>query len=509
MFLIKNLWRTLARYLLILLAVIGLLAAAVFLYATSKGIGLGFDSVVYISAARSLADGIGLGRLTCTGFKPMTLWQPLYPIILAGISLIGIDAILAARIVSAMGIGFTSLLTGLLVYQVRREALFSLFAAVLILLSSPILNGFSWAMSEAVYIPLFIGAILLMGKYIEARRPVFLFIGSFLIGLALITRYVGIVIIAIIGLLLLLNPKTGLRDKAYDLVVLAGLGFLPMFAWSIRNRLAAGSATGRILAFHPRSLDELDFMVKQVNSWFLLDRWLPPFYGRYMLVVLSFLAVVILTGYLLIKWIKDQKAGSSPSPDSFPLLLLLHTAVYPITILGTIFFVTPSVSITDERVLIPLLIGLLALAAIAAAYAWRTNHWFMRILVIALMSYLLVMSAVRQVYAVKALHANGQGFASDYWQNAASGKILKNLPTTMIYTNDYQAVYFISEKPACVMPLAEKDLEPMRANVRQENGIVIVFGNHIPEFLPIEEITHGMIVIEQLPEATIYRYPVE
>ena len=65
------------------LAVVGLLGALLLAYVTPHGLGLAHDSADYIASARNISAGMGVGRMTCVSFKPMVLWPPLYPALLA------------------------------------------------------------------------------------------------------------------------------------------------------------------------------------------------------------------------------------------------------------------------------------------------------------------------------------------------------------------------------------------------------------------------------------------
>ena len=73
------------------------------LLSTSRyGVGLSSDSTEYISAARGLLAGQGY---VCHDGSPYTGWPPLFPTLLAGIGLTGIDPTTAARFLNAFAFG--------------------------------------------------------------------------------------------------------------------------------------------------------------------------------------------------------------------------------------------------------------------------------------------------------------------------------------------------------------------------------------------------------------------
>src|SRR3972149_6912045 len=74
---------------LLVLALAGLIAQ---LYATAWGGGASPDSTQYIEGARSLLRGEGISAPEGDGTpRPITLWPPLLPLLLAAPSLFGIE----------------------------------------------------------------------------------------------------------------------------------------------------------------------------------------------------------------------------------------------------------------------------------------------------------------------------------------------------------------------------------------------------------------------------------
>jgi len=73
---------------------LGLVAVWLMLFSTPFGIGIWLDSLHYVSAAESLIDGLGFGRVSgCGSFKPMTHYPHFYSLTLAAFSPIGLSPI--------------------------------------------------------------------------------------------------------------------------------------------------------------------------------------------------------------------------------------------------------------------------------------------------------------------------------------------------------------------------------------------------------------------------------
>jgi len=83
---------------LALAAILSVVGGASVLTATRWGIGASPDSVVYVGVARNLLEGRGLTvPFGGAGEALLTQFPPLYPATLAGLGLLGVDPLVAAR----------------------------------------------------------------------------------------------------------------------------------------------------------------------------------------------------------------------------------------------------------------------------------------------------------------------------------------------------------------------------------------------------------------------------
>ena len=90
----------------LLLAPLGA-AGAIFLgWLTPFGVGIYVDSLYYVTSARNLLAGIGMGRVTGLGiYKPMTHYPPFYSMVLALFERCGMPALDAGRVAIASASG--------------------------------------------------------------------------------------------------------------------------------------------------------------------------------------------------------------------------------------------------------------------------------------------------------------------------------------------------------------------------------------------------------------------
>lgn len=107
------------------------------------------DSAEYFSAARNLAAGRGLGTYDPNGdFTRLTVFAPLYPVVLSLFLKVGLEPIDASRIIDIFTFGSLVFLAGLLLYRMSSSFPVSLGFAVLIAVSYPLVQDFTTLMSE-------------------------------------------------------------------------------------------------------------------------------------------------------------------------------------------------------------------------------------------------------------------------------------------------------------------------------------------------------------------------
>jgi len=106
----------------ILWGIIGVAALGLELTATRLGPALHADSAAYIGGARNLAQGRGFSRLSGpAGAKPITVHAPGYSLALAGLQLLGREAIAGARILNALLFGLNCVMVGVATKRVTSS----------------------------------------------------------------------------------------------------------------------------------------------------------------------------------------------------------------------------------------------------------------------------------------------------------------------------------------------------------------------------------------------------
>ncbi len=473
-----------------------------FWHSTTHGIGLAYDSVWYVAAARNLVAGAGIGRYNCVEFKPLTLYPPMYSIALAAISSLGTDVLTASRILGTAGYSLTILLGGTIAGRVAKSLWATGLGACLLLLSAPLLQVSSWALSEHLFLPLALASVLGLGLFLEHSSTRDFALACLFAALATLTRYVGIVAIVAGVLTTIACAKSSGRRLWVHAGLLAACGMLPLGAWSLFNAVVVGTATNRRLAFHPLVLQAWGIPLRTIASWFVPDRlnttWIQG-------AVISGLALILLATLV---W-SLKRVALDARRYCWALLLCLFAILYPLMVIATATFLTPGVEALRDRLLIPLHVVVLIMVSSGIAALWRSPRKSLRAIALAAGLLMLTLYGVRYPGLIRGLASDGQGSASAYAMRSETAQALRLLNKEVIFTNDIQTMYFVADKRSCVIPTASSDIgiEEMRSILQASDGVVVIFGRLSREFLPIEQVINGLDVIQILPEAVVYGHP--
>lgn len=189
------------------------------------------DSQFFHAEANLVADGRGYIEPFLDAaygiHVPTAAHPPLYPTVLAGLSLLGGDGVLAQRSLGALFGAVTIVLIALIGKRIGGERV-GLAAAVIAALYPLFVAADGAPMSESLY-GLLIAASLLVALQLHERRSVRLAaaLGA-LIGLAALTRSEALLLLVLVGL-----PLTFRRWKAAAALLLACAVVLA--PWTIRN----------------------------------------------------------------------------------------------------------------------------------------------------------------------------------------------------------------------------------------------------------------------------------
>ena len=257
--------------------------ALVFVNTSTYGPGISSDGMDYLSTADSLVHGRGFTNYHGSVY---ILWPPLYPLILAGLSMLtGLDTLIVGWILNALAFGVTITLAGVLLKKCfPGHPAWSALGAVLTLLFLSYLVLASNIASDPLFVVLVLGFFLACHRYLKTPDGNAMGLLLVLAALAPLQRFLGVCVVAVGALAVCvknLKQPVNASGKALAFGLAASL---PTLAWVIgRNYRLYGSLTGPRELEKAFILENVAYCARQILRWFVplsvIDRlplWLIP-----------------------------------------------------------------------------------------------------------------------------------------------------------------------------------------------------------------------------------------
>jgi hypothetical protein len=535
------------------LALIGVLGMALLALSTRLGPGVGGDATIYISSARNLITGKGLGLISASGaFRLLPYFPPFFSLLLAGAGKLGLDMVASANVLNILMFAGLVWLVGFVTWHSDRSWILPMIAAGVIATSPILVPVYSWAMSEPVAILLGFASLALLLAYVQKPERSGIFVLSALsCGFGILTRYANAAFLATGVILLLVFLSTRWRPKLIDAVVYGLIGLLPVAIWvtydlsmtaTVSSRSMVSGIGERLANLFP-SLADVFILWLMPESWTDVPRFSAHVFQAVVLIAGAALAawlIVVALRFLKLRKAAQDGAGVSGPPVAVDDLwrwiaaLVIFIAVYLVEIGAVSIATYPPITIAS-RMLSPVHVAglwLLVLLAAATIRLWPKLRW----LGITLPVLLLAFSAtytLRSVRIVQMYDHLGLGYNSKEWRESQTIQALKSLPTDkVIVTNEETAVLFLTGRAAYpVMEIytsqpyeqftsyGQGDLDKDTAQRlfhdgkaqlvlfdTIENQFSQVYGDRAAERVKV--FIHGLVREFHGSDGNIYRYPV-
>jgi hypothetical protein len=446
------------------LFVLSAIALGLVLVATSKyGAGVSSDAARNLSTADSLLQGKGLVDMVG---EPLILWPPLYPLVLAGLSLVTKwSTFQSAWYLNVLLYAVNVWLAGWLLYRIfTGRTWYAAIGALIILLSRSSLKIHANVASEPLFETLMLLFFLDASAYLGDGSPRALWAMCALAALASIQRYLGVVLIGVAGMVVFSKEHArGIRRGLRAVLVSA----LPLAGWIVLHNLPASGTL-----FGPRELgamlplENISLSLTKILWWFaprfayldwvLLRPWIPLLGTALFLIAINTKA----------EWRMWLKALSGPAV--WPALLF--SVIYFFLLAFTVV-TADHLDLTSDRyyvVILPVIVALLLLTLDALVLSHLTRP--RRVLLYGA----IVLGALWFAYPVYSLQAYlrqavVQGEPTNYnIANSASFRemslvkaaqpILDQDPHAVIYSNYLNIVWFIYHHPVEALPYENASL---------------------------------------------------
>ena len=216
--------------------------ALVLLREATYGVGLGVDSIMYLSTAQNLLEGKGFVQWNSAIYQD---GAPFFPLALAFMAIFGVDVIDAAGYVNSAAFGLTIFTTTLWLRSRIKSHFLVIWAGCICALSLPLADLSAKAMTEPLFILFVVLSLFALDRCLETGKRGFLFTAAVCAAVVCLTRYIGVTIVTSALLLLMLQRDTTLLQKIRNAATYSVIALTPIGAWMLRNFLNTGSLTGR------------------------------------------------------------------------------------------------------------------------------------------------------------------------------------------------------------------------------------------------------------------------
>jgi hypothetical protein len=453
---------------------IGGIAVWIQLYMTPHGAGVSPDSVKYISAARNFIDGNGLMHLgNDGGLVPLTLWPPLYPLLLSTGSLFDLDPWEVGRYLNAIAFGINILVFQGLIYRASDRNVFATFLGGIVMIFSPIiLEVHTWIWTEPVAIFLGFSSLILLDRFIRFGKNVDLVGIGLLLSMGMLIRYAAIVFPLTVGLIIYIFPRRiKLWERSKRLLIILLFIAIPQLILMLRNRGLETGIVGRTFRIDPTPLGWMtEDIIDVIRSWTVPGRIEPNPANTVAVLILFFW--LVMTSMILFKQKRIIK-GDISSALIVPLSLFIFTllSIIPIILVNLLF--SPGVHV-DKRILslaycsgtllsiILYTIELSNLSKDGSILKDRRKIYSLLPMFAIAGAFLLiiVMNAIHATDWIRNAHSDGRGFAHYGWQESKVIDYIDekdNLPTMI--SNVPEVIYFFTGKRAVMMPASTSEIE--------------------------------------------------
>ena len=425
--------------------------AGILFISMAQGVGVGGDATIYITSARNLLAGKGLGLINAAGeFRLIPYFPPFYSLVLAFFGLFTSNLSLVAMILNM--VLFAGLIYLVTIWTERvSEEIFPGVLLGLLLGGSPILvPAYSWAMSEPLAAFLgFAGLILLEKSLIENQRFGF-WCSALLLGLSFLTRYSSAAFIGAAVLLILCFEGETFKGRFYGAFFYGLVSAAPMIAWLIIDYTQTNTVSSRSMlsgrtaelwaAFLPK--------VRHVFTLWILPESLSANMPGFLAAFISIFIVVFAVGTLAGSVIALRNGTRYPRYARMFFLLSVFVLLYLLLIVYVSLRTYPPITI-NTRMLLPVYIGVFWMIYLLFALFGEYNRRISRTFVFNTALFLfMIFSCYRGVRIANQNAIDGLGYNSTAWKTSQTvAYIRENLPAdTEIVTNEETALLYLMDR---------------------------------------------------------------
>jgi 4-amino-4-deoxy-L-arabinose transferase-like glycosyltransferase len=419
-----------------------------------QGPGVGGDATIYITSARNLLTGHGLGLINADGtFRLLPYFPPFYPLVLAALIGLGFSAETSAMLINLACFGAAILLLSWLIMKASRSLAAGMLVGLLLAGSPILIPAYSWAMSEPLSIFLIVVAFYLLHRSLISDRLTALVGSAVLAGLSLLTRYSMAAGVLTACLIVLFFWRGNWLKRFLSAIVYGLIAAIPIGIWLVIDLRKTNTVASRNLLGNINLGSEIARFFNQLKPLFL--QWLLPdsFISRMPGSVGSIvtLAILLVIGISLICSLPALSKGKDDLEDRNQAQILVFTyALFFILYLLQIMLVSvttfPPITI-GPRMVLPAAIAALMVVAVPVGHLFslKTLSPWIKWLALAGLLLFAAYSGLRGVCIARQNAIDGLGYNTVAWRNSQTIDYLAShtTPSDALVTNEETALLYL------------------------------------------------------------------
>jgi hypothetical protein len=439
------------------------------------GIGVSPDSVVYISTAQNIHDHGAINDFTNS---PVMDFPAFYPAFLSGIIFLTGSKVLSFGPILD-GLMFATLigLCGWIMNRFTRVTrTYKFLVLVFILLSPCLLEVYSMVWSETLYLLLTVLFIIFAHGYFQTHSLRGLVGMALIAALACVTRYAGVSLVALGGLLLLCDGRLRWGPKKLGHIALYSVVAISLISLNLYRNLRL---TQTLTGFREPGLTPFSTNLHDFGS--VLCDWLPFFNEHYPAATgVAVLFILLITGIFVYRLVRRQDFFS------FDNLAQSYFVVYAAFILATA--TVSRFQQLDSRLLSPLFLPWLwgSTSWVPAALRRCPPRWRRTATILSL--------AAAGCFLYGEIHdfrenwdgihyAGIPGYTETSWRESPTLAYIRANKDSLqkagpIYSDAFEALWFLADVPCDLLPHKDNP-EDIRFMMKQARFTIVWFDDAV------------------------------
>jgi hypothetical protein len=452
---------------------------------TDLGVHASNDSLTYLGAADRLTHGAGWTYPFGDVGAPVTLFPPLYPLLLAIPAALGVDPFDWVRWQNAILLALLAGAVGWVVFrETRGHVLAAILASLLVQLGVPTIHPYARIWSETLFFPLVVVALAATARHVGAGRTRALVLAAATTGTAMITRYAGLALFVTCLAVVVVWPGRPIRARVRSTAIYGLIAAIPSALWVLRNSLTSGTLTGDNRLIHELRGEAVLNGLQRIVRWILPAR--PP--GTFHDVVFAIAVAALAAIVVAIVWFV-VRGGSLRrlTPSAIVPVCLAYVVVHFTFIVVANAFSTRAPPF-NHRILGPAFAPLVIAVVVLGDAIWRGvgNRVAARVALGVAGASLLALSILSATEAMPTIFGAEAGSQAEY---RAFGRTLEPLVPSeaRLYSTRPNVAWFLLREPVSNLPRSciggrvvpnpafRDELAELGEELDQEPRAVIVF----------------------------------